>query len=268
MSREVVERDKLTKLIDDFLRPFREETPPGSRASDDRIPEAAAEYLAQKTGKTADTVARSLYRIMRENTSGFVELKTADWIVAVGMGRPDLLHTYLQVIIQGDGERDSGQLPQRKERPPVPPGVPAKTCRGVFCQGQIRPLLEFGLYNAGGGKKKLQSRCTECDAFESQKRWKKWELQNPKAHEVYNRRMRKHQEWEHYGYVPYFRVEFAVEELCSRFGPKKAARLIGVSYRALWTWRTGRSKQVFKENAARILQALSEVRNGNGFHKT
>ncbi len=267
MPREVVERDKLVELIDDFLRLFREDQPEGDKNS-----AAAYEYLARNTGKKPDTVARTIYRIKRENTSGFVRLETADWIVAVGMGRADLFHTNLEIITQGNGKGDSGQLPQRKERPPVPPDVPSKKCPGPFCEGQPRPLSEFHFYKQGRDTGKSRGCCEECYSFKARKWRQSWEIRNPKYHSEHDRerniKNRKHKDWKYYGLVPYSNVSFALEALCKKLGPKATARLVGVGRSTVYMWRGHQFAQIRKEHAARILQSLWEVRNGNGFNKT
>ncbi len=258
MPREVVSRDMLVEIIDDFLRSFREDHSEGDKNSG-----AAYEYLARNTGKTPDTVARTLYRIKRENTSGFVRLETADWIVAVGMGRADLFHTYLEIITQGNGKGDSRQLPQRKDRPPVSPNVPSKKCPGPFCEDQPRPLSEFH---------KSRGCCEECYSFKARKWRQAWKVRNPKYYSEHDRerniKNRKHKDWKYYGLVPYSNVSFALEELCKKLGPKVTARLIGVSRTTVYGWRKHQFAQVRKEHAARILQSLWEVRNGNGSSKT
>lgn len=100
MPIEVVARDRLVPIIDAFLKPFKEDPQVTVRESKDKIPRAAVKHLALVTGKKPDTVYRALRRIREENTSGFVMFETADWIVAVGMGRPDLFQVNLEVIVQ------------------------------------------------------------------------------------------------------------------------------------------------------------------------
>lgn len=269
MPREVMERDKLIELIDDFLIPFRRESQEtGEEESKDRIPQAAVEYLARATSKKPDTVARALQRIKRENTSGFVGFETAEWIVAVGMGRPDIFRAYFPVIAQENGNGNGDQLPQRKERPPVPPGVPSKKCRGPFCKGQFRPLSEFHFHKQGKDIGKPRSYCKECYSFKTRQYRQEWDARNPKYYSDYARarniKNRKHKDWEHYGLVSYFKVSFALEELCKRLGPSATARMLGVSRSTVYNWRGHQFPQIRKEYAARILQSLWEVRNGNG----
>lgn len=267
MPREVVSRDALVSLIDDFLKPFREDQP-----EKDKISLAAAyENLARNTGKKPSTVARALHRIKKENTSGFVNLETAEWIVAVGMGRPDLFHTDLEVIAQESGKGDNGQLPQRKKRLPVPSDVPSKKCQGPLCQGQPRPLSEFHLNKQGRNTDKPRGYCRECRSFGARKSRQSWKVRNSEYCSGYDRerniRNRKHKDWKYYGLVPYSSVSFALEELCEKLGPKATAHLIRVSRTTVYEWRKHRSAEIRKEHAARILQALWEVRNGNNSNK-
>lgn len=266
MPREVVERDKLVGVIDDFLRPFRR-----GQSEEGKNLAAAYEHLALTTGKTPETVARTIYRIKEENTSGFVLLTTAEWIVAVGMGRPDLFHTYLEVVAQESDRGGNGQLPQRKERPLVPPGVPSKKCRGPFCKGQLRPLSEFHFHKRGRNIGKPRSYCKECYSLKTRQYRQEWDARNPKYYSDYARerniKNRKHKDWEHYGLVPYSKVSFALEELCKKLGPSATARMLGVSRSTVYNWRGHQFPQIRKEYAARILQSLWEVRNGNGSTK-
>ena len=272
---EVVERAALIKVVDDFLRPFIEKEPPAPNATEDRIPDAASEYIARRTGKTTDMVARALYRIKKESTSRFVDFAVADWIVAVGMGRADLFHTELEVITQGNSKRADAQMPKRKKRPPVPPGVPVQKCPGPFCQGQERPRTTEVWYFYKGGRDAGEplSYCKKCSNFTARKRRREWNKRNPDYYRQYHRERRilklAHQDWRYYGYVPYSKVEFAVEELCRILGPTKTAQRIGIHRSSLLMWRRHDVKNIYKERAARVLQALLEVRQENSnFHKT
>lgn len=215
-------------------------------------------------------VKRSVRRI-KASEKDLILLETADRLVTA-VGRPDLLHFGIVEVEDGDIGDNEEQI-QPKRRPPVPPGVPAKKCPGPLCQGQPRPLSEFYFRKRGKGVGRPRSWCKECEIFKSQNDRRRLRQYAPGRYEEALRRRRlrerqQHKDWQYDGLVPYPKVGFATEELCREFGPKKVASLLGVSRSALWYWRTQRVEQIRKEYAARILQLLWEVRNGNSSKKT
>ena len=242
MSSEItVNKDRLLEIVEGFLDRYRSEDENGNVV---KIPEAAAAYIANGTGKTPDAVARTLYRLIEEDPK-FVKFGTADWLVATGMGRPDLLQTDLIRV-----NRKSGRA-----KLAIPPSVPTKRCPGPLCQGKPVPVTEFQ-FRSGERKKERRAYCRACDAVKSRP-YKK----------AYDFRRRKHRDWRYSGYVPFSRVKFALEELCVLFGSVATAKLIGVSHDCVSRWRTDPPRNMRKEYAARILQTCLEVRNGNGFHE-
>ncbi len=164
------------------------------------------------------------------------------------------------------------EIPAAKDRPLVPPGTRAKACWGPFCRRQLRPLSEFHLQKGGKSAGRPRTYCKECDSFKARKYRREWKLRNPGFYEEYYRerniRNRKHQEWQHYGLVPYAKVGFAVEALCRLFGPTRAATRIGVRYGTLHKWRKNTFASIRKEHAARILRAFKEARDEANTDKT
>ena len=157
-------------------------------------------------------------------------------------------------------------LPQRKKRPSVPVGMPAKRCPGPFCQGQLRPLTEFYFCKSGRDAGKPRGYCKECDARKGRPYKRAWRHRNPDECKERNirRRRGKSKDWRYYGYVPFARIEFAFKNLHDLLGPTETAKLIGVTYHCVWRWRTNPPEKMRKEYAARILQVLLEVRRENG----
>ena len=161
-------------------------------------------------------------------------------------------------------------LPQRRDRPPVPAGVPFKKCPGPFCQGQERSLAEFYLHKTGRDAGKPRTYCKECDAHKGRPHQRAWRKRNPEECKERNIRRRKgrSRHWKYYGHVPFSRIQFAFSQLCHLVGPTQTAKLIGVTYQCVWKWQTKPPKTMRKEYAARILQTLWEVRNGSGSSET
>lgn len=159
---------------------------------------------------------------------------------------------------------------ERRERPIVPAGVPAKKCPGPFCQDQLRPLTEFYFHKSGRDAGRPRTYCKECDAYTSRPYQRAWRKRNPEECRERNiqRRRGKSKHWKYYGHVPFVRVEFALKSLCNLLGRTKTAELIGVTYQCVWKWSTNPPEMMRKEYAARILQTLWEVRNGNGLKET
>ena len=153
----------------------------------------------------------------------------------------------------------------KRQRPPIPANVPAKKCPGPLCQGQERPLTEFYFRKSGRDVGKPLSYCKECGNFTARERRRKWNERNPNYYRQYDQEKRilkpANQDWQHYGYVPYSKVEFAVEEICRILGPTKAAQRIGIRRSCLLMWRRRDVRKIYKERAARVFRALLEVRN-------
>ena len=223
------------------------------------------EPLVNRRHVRADDVdaVRKIINRLKMDGQDFVSFSKADRL-AVAVGRPDLLRVELEI-----GERE--EAPGLKKRPPVPEGIPARKCPGPFCQGQRLPLAEefFSFCKKGKRVGKPRGYCRECDAFKNRKHRQDWELRNPQRYRQYRERLNlrnprlKNKEWQYHGLVPLEKVDFAVEELCRTLGPVELARRIGVGRSTLFRWRNHEIIHVRKEHAARLLNALWEVRNGN-----
>lgn len=269
-SKVTVNKTKLLEIIDEFLEPYRQEGVNGAEPV--AVPTEAAEYIANGSGRTPDVAARTLHRIIRENPK-YVRFGTVDWLVAAGMGRPDLLHTDL-VTTKRVSQSVSAQLPKRQKRPSVPEGVPAKKCPGRLCKGQFLPLSSefWNFHKTGKEAGKPRRYCRKCDSFQAGQYRKKRRARDPEGYRKLRQaeqiRKRKHKDWQYCGLVPASRVMFAVDELCRVFGPGEAARRIGIHQATIFEWRRRKFSRMQQEYAARVLLALQEARNGNSFQKT
>lgn len=219
-----------------------------------------------RTGELG-AVRKTIERI-KASGEEFVSLHTADRLVTA-VGRPDLLYTDLKPVAQRNAKEVDAPMPKRKQRSPVPDDIPSKRCPGALCQGQRLPLSpEFwSFYRSGNQAGQPRGYCRECDSFKTGQYRKERRLRDPegyrKSRQASEIRKRKHREWQHCGLVPVAKVWFAIDELCRILGTEGVAQRVGVHRATVFEWRSRRFSTVRKEHAARILQALWEVRNGN-----
>lgn len=139
----------------------------------------------------------------------------------------------------------------------TPSGKREKLCTGPKhpSGGAWLPLDQFYFHKTGRDKGKPRSYCKSCN-------YSKCRPYQQKAKEHrYVERARK-EGWRYHGYVPFAKVEFAVKTLYRILRSyRKVARATGVAYYSAWRWVNTPPERIKKEYAARLLQALMEVRN-------
>lgn len=180
------------------------------------------------------------------------------------IGRPHLFNTKALTVFSVNLSPEVIHLgkPALRKRRWAAKNKPRKSCYGLFCQGQARPLSKFHINKSGRDKDKPRTYCTECDSIYSRRYRERWNLDNPDFYETYYRERnikRRKSDWQHYGLVPYREISAAIEELCNRLGSKRTAHRIGVSSQSVWRWRKDLVDSVHMEYAVRIWREYLRV---------
>lgn len=197
-----------------------------------------------------DTVYKLFRSIESNSRKTFVDFGLVDEILTAA-DYPEIFHLgEVRAIRKQFSNKE--EIQERVLRKPEA----RKKCPGPLCKGKLRRVKEFYVYKRGRRAGRLEPYCKRCSA-----------VRGRPYREAYKRRYRKHQEWTHYGNTPIKEIMADLEYLCCRFGPRKTAELIGVSYHSVWKWRKRLHAVVRKEYAIRVKQVAEEVRNGNAFKK-